>query len=143
VSPRRLYVAGLDAALHGAGLPYGYTVTVWASGQMLIVHHGTPGTAAVFAYAGGAALAYGLLRLSTNGASSEIDASELAADEHLVRNGAIHIASIAAAIGAVTLLALVPTAVVWPLGGLCATVVYLGGTAVVMALRERERRRGA
>jgi hypothetical protein len=79
---------------------------------MLIVHHGTPGTAAVSAYAGGAALAYGLLRLSTKGARPEIDASQLAADEHLVRNGAIHIASIAAAIGSVTLLALLPTAVV-------------------------------
>jgi hypothetical protein len=40
-----------------------------------------------------------------------------------------------AAVGAVALLALIGTWLVWPLGAFTATVVYMGGTSVAMAIR--------
>ena len=107
---RSISVAGLDAALHGAGLPYGYTVTVWSSGQLLIADTGRRG--------GGLS------------------------DSHVVRTGAMHVTSMAAAIGAVAFLALIPAGIAWLLGGFAATVLYLGGTGIVLGLRERENRRG-
>lgn len=48
----------VENTLHGAGLPYGYTITVWSSGQVLVHTHGSPGIGYVFLLAAGAALAY-------------------------------------------------------------------------------------
>jgi hypothetical protein len=135
---RGLYLRGLDAALQGAGLPYGYTVTVWASGQVLIDQHGKPGVGWVLAFGMSAATAFGTLKLTSRGADPRTSASQLAADPRAVRTGAVHVATIAGAIGAVALLALGGTVLVWPLGGFVATTVYLGGTGFAMALRERE-----
>jgi hypothetical protein len=133
---RHQYMRGLDAALHGAALPYGYTVTIWASGQVMIDRHGKPGVASALAVALGAATAFGLLKLGGRAVEPGTSASQLAADRHAVRTGMIHVTVIAAAIAAVALIALIPTAVVWPLGALAATGVYLSGTGFVLGLRE-------
>ncbi len=140
---RRQYIRGLDAALHGASLPYGYTVTIWASGQVLIDSHGKPGVASALGVALGAAAAFGMLKLSGRGVEPGTSASQLAADRNAVRTGAIHVAAIAAAVGAVALIALIPTAVVWPLGALTATGMYLAGTGFALGLRKLEQADGA
>ncbi|HEY1524309.1 MAG TPA: hypothetical protein VGF70_14965 [Solirubrobacteraceae bacterium] len=44
----RRYVAAPGTVLRGSALPYGYTVTVWTSGIMLVRHRGLPSTAQVF-----------------------------------------------------------------------------------------------
>jgi hypothetical protein len=139
VLSRSLYESGLDAALHGAGLPYGYTLTVWASGQVMIDGHGKPGVASALAVVLGAAAAFGALKFGVRGADPDTSASQLAADPHVVRTGVIHVTTIAAAFGAVALIALIPTAVVWPLGALAATGIYLAGTGFALGLRELEQ----
>ena len=53
------YLRALETALHGAGLPYGYAVTVWSTGAVLIGAHGTPSVGRVFLFAAGAASASG------------------------------------------------------------------------------------
>ena len=55
-----------------------------------------------------------------------------------MQTGVIHVATIAAAVGAVALIALIGSGVVWPLGGFLATLVYLFGSGVGMALHERK-----
>ena len=72
---------------------------------------------------------------------STVSPSQLASDQHAFRTGAIHVLTIVAAVGAVALTALIDAWVVWPLGGFVATLVYFVGTAVAMALHERDEQR--
>lgn len=53
------YLRALETALHGAGLPYGYAVTVWSTGAALISARGPPSVGHLFLFAAGAAGAYG------------------------------------------------------------------------------------
>ncbi|MGA9401027.1 hypothetical protein [Haladaptatus sp.] len=46
---------------------YGYTLSIWGGGGLLLSQFGTPSTAEVFAYVGGAIVAFGLLALLTFG----------------------------------------------------------------------------
>lgn len=131
------YRAGLDTALHGAGLPYGYTVTIWGSGQLLIHAHGPPGVALILLFVAGAAAAYGLLKVAAHGASAAPQL-QLSGSPRLLRAGAIHLGAIGSALGAAALVALISSGVAWPLGGFAATAVYLGVSAVEMARFERE-----
>ncbi len=50
----------LETARHGAGLPYGYAITVWSTGAVLIDAHGPPSVGRVCLAAAGAASVYGL-----------------------------------------------------------------------------------
>jgi hypothetical protein len=129
---------GIDASLEGAGLPYGYTLTIWGSGQIAIVEYGTPTVAMVFGLVVGAAAAFGVLKLASHGVHSTVSPSQLASDQHAIRTGVIHVATIAAAVGAAALVALIGAWVVWPLAGFVATLVYFVGTAAAMALHERD-----
>lgn len=131
------YRAGLDAALHGVGLPYGYTVTIWGTGQVLIHDHGKPSIGLILLFVAGAAAAYGLLTVATHGAAPAPQL-QLEGSPHLLRAGALQLAAIGGALGAAALLGLVSSAVAWPLGGFAATLVYLGVAAVELANRERE-----
>ena len=136
VNPMRRdeYVRGLQAALRGVALPYGYTVTVWSSGQQLIHARGTPQVWAIFLFAAGAGAAFGTLRTLTPDA---VDAAEqpLGARPHFLRATVIQLAAIAAAIGAAGLVGLIPSPIAWPLGGFAATGLYLAGVAVELGLR--------
>jgi len=53
------YLRALETALHGAGLPYGYAITVWSTGAVLIGAHRPPSLGRVYLFAAGAASAYG------------------------------------------------------------------------------------
>lgn len=46
---------------------YGYTLSIWGGGGLLLSQFGTPSAAEVFAYVGGAIVAFGLLALFTFG----------------------------------------------------------------------------
>jgi hypothetical protein len=129
------YPGAVDAVLRGAAVPYGYTLTVWASGEVMIDKLGKPGVGSVFGVVVAAAAAFGLLRLVSRDAGPTVDASELAAGCDALRTGIVHVATMVAAVGAVALLALIGTWLVWPLGAFTATVVYMGGTSVAMAIR--------
>ena len=131
------YLRALDTALHGAGLPYGYAITVWSTGTTLTGAQGTPALASVFLFAAGAAAAYGSLRLLTKHA--EGDAQKLLTrSPHLVRAGFLHVAAIGLAIAAAALIAQIPSGLTWPLASLAATLVYFGVSSVEMTLLERE-----
>ncbi|MDQ4131109.1 MAG: hypothetical protein M3133_08995 [Actinomycetota bacterium] len=130
------YLRALETALHGAGLPYGYSVTVWASGAALIGARGMPKVWSVFLFAAGAAAAYGLLRFLTRRAEGEAQ-SQLTRSPHLARAGVIHVAAIGASVGAAALIAQIPGGAAWALASFAQTLLYLGISPVEMALLER------
>jgi hypothetical protein len=121
------YADQLDSTLQGASVPYGYTLTVWCSGQFLSDLRGQPKLVLVPLFAAGAALAYGLLRwLAGRAGPTQGDGGS----PHPLRALLAQVASMGAAIGAVAAVGQIPSGLDWALGGFVATAVYLSGTAL-------------
>jgi len=131
------YLSGLHSAVDRAGVPYGYTVTIWTSGQVLIISRGTPPTLLLPAFAGGAALGY--LSLATLiGRSGDGREPVARGGLRVASDVAMQLAAIMVAIGAVALVGEAPDGVAWPAGGFVATIVYLCGTAAAFAIRRAD-----
>ena len=123
------YTAGLGSTLQGATVPYGYTLTVWCSGQFLTDLRGQPRLLLVLGFVIGASGAFALLRWMAH------EPMHLAGRPHVLLGALVQVAAIGAAVGAVAALAQIPSGIDWPLGGFAATAVYLTGTAASVALR--------
>lgn len=134
----RGYLRALETALHGAGLPYGYAITVWSTGAVLVSAQGRPSIGGVFLFAAGATSAYGGLRFLTEATEGEAG-TQLTRSPHLIRAGAIHVAAIALAIGAAALIARIESIVAWHLATFAATLLYLGVSSIEKALLDLER----
>ena len=118
-----------------AGLPYGYTVTMWSSGQVLIHFHGTPSLGLVALFAAGALLGYGLLQLATGPPDAASDL-QLGASPNWLRGGAIQALAVAATLVTVAMAGwLLPPALSWISGGMATVLGYLGVTGVEYALQ--------
>jgi hypothetical protein len=128
------YLAALHSAVDRAGVPYGYTVTVWTSGQVLIISRGTPPALLLPAFAGGATLGY-LLLAGLIGRSSDGRQPVTRGGLRAASAVATQLAAIMVAVGAVALVSEAPEDVAWPAGGFVATIVYLCGTATAIAIR--------
>jgi hypothetical protein len=126
-----LLAAGLDTALDRASLPYGYTVTIWSSGQVLIDLRGTPSAWLAPSYALGALCGFGLLKLVARRAGSS-------GDDRLAGSRAwawvVQFATIAASVGVVALVGRIQSGFVWSAGGFLATTVYLAGMAAMTVI---------
>lgn len=131
------YLRALETALHGAGLPYGYAITVWSSGVLLTRAQGAPSVGRVFLFAIGAATAYGGLRFLTRATEGEAG-TQLTRSPTLLRAGLIHITAIGLAIGSAALISRLGSALAWALATFAATLLYLGVSSVETALVERE-----
>jgi hypothetical protein len=83
--------------------PYGYTISIWSSGAVLMHSHGTPGVADVFAFLAGALTGFGLLALFSRGAVTTMESLDHAPDRVLA--GAMHWLAAGAAVGTVALVA--------------------------------------
>jgi hypothetical protein len=126
------YLRGVDAALRGAALPYGYTLTVWGTGAALTHLHGDPNVGELLLFAAGAAAAYGMLKIvSHRPGGSERD---LAGSPHVFRAGLIHVGGIGLGIGAAALIARIGSGVAWPLATFASTSVYMAVTSIEIAL---------
>jgi hypothetical protein len=124
----------MRSAVVGTALPYGYTVTIFSSGQAVTHAHGVPSVPEVLLFSTGAAAAYGFLRWGVRGVSGV--ARQLGESPRLVRAGALQLAAILAAILAAALLARLPEVPAWPAAAFAATLAYLGIVSVELALLE-------
>jgi hypothetical protein len=131
------YFKALQTALHGAGVPYGYAVSVWSTGSALVGEHGVPATLEMYLFAVGATTAYGGLRLLTWETGGEAD-KPLTKSPHLFRAGVVHLVAIGAAITCALLLAQIDSFVAWPLASFIATALYLGISSIEVATVERD-----
>jgi hypothetical protein len=129
---RNRYLAALQSALDRAGVPYGYTITIWTSGQVLADERGTPPIWLLPAFAAGAVAGYGVIALLL--ANHSRDVAPEGAPARLARATVIQILAIALAIGAVALVGAAPEPVAWPIAGFAATTVYLTGIALALAI---------
>src|SRR3954464_12655583 len=118
---RRDYPARVDGVLRGAALPYGYTLTTWCCGEMLVEQRGMPAAWMAITYVAGALAAFGALKLGARGSDPATNALQIADDQHVLRAGVTHVGAIAAAVGAVWLIGHIDAGADWPAGGFAAT----------------------
>jgi len=98
---------------------------------VLIHFRGTPNVGDVFGFAAGALAGFTLIGLVVH---SRLRATEEAhSPTELVLTGVLHWFAIGTALGAVALIAQIPSWVAWPLAMFAATTVYLRGASLQLA----------
>jgi hypothetical protein len=131
--------APLGTIVAASAAPYGYTVTLWSSGAVLLRSHGAPHVGDVFAFAAGALAAFSLMALLARGALARMESVDDAADR--VWAGALNWFAVGAAVGAVALLAEIHGREAWPLGSFAATALYILAASLqltVVATRRKQ-----
>lgn len=119
--------------------PYGYTISIWSSGAVLMRIHGIPQIAEVFAFMGGALIGFALMSVLAQGGLSRLEFLDHPPDRVLA--GAMNGLAVGAAVGAVALIAELDGLVAWPLGSFAATTIYLLGASAQLAFVTIRRRR--
>jgi hypothetical protein len=137
---RQAYRAGLRSAVDTAALPYGYTVSMWSSGQVLIHFHGTPSLGLVALFAGGALVGFAFLRTAIAGRDAQ-PARQLTGGPRWARGGGIQALAVAVTLATVAVAgSLLTPALSWAAGGLATVVCYLGVTSLEYAFQARAAR---
>lgn len=131
------FFRAVETSVGGAGLPYGYAITVWSTGAALIGQHEKASTLAIFLFAAGAAAGYGILKALTWNTNREAE-TPLAKSPRPLRAGVMHVCAIGLAISAALAAARIPGVSSWFLASFLATVVYLSGSSVEVALVDDE-----
>ncbi len=134
--PLRLYRRGLAATAAQVALPYGYTLSIWSSGELVRRYHSPPSTAEIFLFILGAAAAYAVLRIA--GGEIERDTSGTGKG-HILRAGVIHVVAIFGGAGVGAALAHVSAPAAWPLTACGATAAYLSVVAIEQAFEVRRK----
>jgi hypothetical protein len=111
--------------------PYGYTVTIWTSGGVLIHSRGAPSSIEALLFMLGAVSGYASVGIVSFGSAG---ARALTVNPPAIWAG-FHVIGIGMAIGAATLVAEgVDGTAAWPLGGFAVTAIYLLVLAAQLAL---------
>ena len=130
------YIRALETAIQGAGLPYGYAITVWATGSALVGERGMPRVTNIFLFAAGAAAAYGGLRLLLTWRMGGEAETPLTRSPNPIRAGVVHLAAIGLAITSAVFIARIEGGAPWTLAPFAATLLYLTVSSVEVALVE-------
>lgn len=135
--PDTPFLRAIETSVRGAGLPYGYAITVWSTGSALTSEHGDATPAAIFLFVAGAASAYGVLKTVTWNTPREAE-KPLTRSPHPLRAGFMHVLAIALAATAALAIVQVPGGTPWFLAPFVATLVYLSGSSVEVGLVESD-----
>jgi hypothetical protein len=130
--------AALATIVAASAAPYGYTVTLWSSGAVLMGSHGVPNVAEVFAFLAGALAGFGLMALVAHGSLGQ---AGLLDDADRVLAGTLHVMAVGGAVGAVALLAQIHSWEAWPLSAFAATALYLLMASLELTIVAIRRRR--
>lgn len=98
---RRTLRAAFGTMVAASAAPYGYTVTVWSSGAVLMHSHGTPNVGDVFVFIAGALIGFALMSLVGQGALARMESLDHAGDRVLA--GTLHWLAVGGAVGSVAL----------------------------------------
>jgi hypothetical protein len=130
------YARGLHASARGNAPAYGYSVTITATFGILSVVANSPRVTEIFAFAGGAVVAFALVEAVASGGFKHRLEDEPSQVKAL--GGSISVLSVGAALSlALTVGLLLGGFVAWPLGSFSATLVYLLAFALEISLAER------
>ena len=128
------YLRGLHASARG-NAAYGYSVTITASFGLLSVAAGTPTAPEIFAFAGGAVLAFAAVEAWVSGGFRHGLRDE--PSEVKALGGSISVFSVGMALlAALSAGSLIGGFLAWPLGSFLATLLYLLLFALEIGLAE-------
>jgi hypothetical protein len=113
----------LESTLVGAAGPYGYTITLWSSGALLVRAHGLPRLPEVLALRAGAVSAFLLMAVVVQHLRPD-RAHRLHPHDRAIA-GALNWFAIGCAVGSVALLATIRSWVAWPASSFAATLLYM------------------
>ena len=119
------YRMRLRTTLGSSAAPYGYTLSTWTTGAVLINAHGVPDALAALTFMFGAVPGFAFVgALTFGGVTRHFDRDH---GETPLMWGSFHFLSVALAIGAATLVTYLVESffVAWPLGGFLGTTIYL------------------
>jgi hypothetical protein len=134
-SPVPTLRAALGTIVAASAAPYGYTISIWSSGAVLMHGHGVPTVAEVFAFLAGALTGFGAMALAAQGAVARMESLDHPPDRVLA--GAMHWLAAGAAVGAAALIAEIHAWEAWPLASFAATSTYILGASVQLAVVSR------
>ena len=129
---RGVLAASLGTVVAASAVPYGYTVSIWSSGAVLMHRLGTPNVLDVFLFVVGALIGFVALGLLAHGSLSRAELP--APGSERVHVGMLHWFAVGAAVGTVALLAEIPGRAAWGLGSFAATSLYMLGASLQLAL---------
>lgn len=115
--------------------PFGYTLTIWGSGALLIHFRGTPGVANVFLFIAGALAGFSFFGLAAGRLLERRGALDDARARLLA--GLVGWLAAGVALGGTALVAQVRGGVAWPLAALVSTVLYLALESLQLGLAAR------
>ena len=119
----RRYRSDLRSVVGSSATAYGYTLTVWSSGMILSHAYGPPSPPLIFAFFGGAVLAFAVVGALAFGG---VTARPGGGYSRAALWGSFHLLSVGLAVGATWLIsAYAPSFPGWPLGAFAATALYL------------------
>jgi hypothetical protein len=141
-STQRRYKRGLHASVRNNASAYGFSVTITASFGLLTSALGTPTALEIFAFAGGAVVAFALVEFVVSWGYRQ----DLEDEPSNVKDvgSSVSVLSVGLALaGAYVVGRLLEGLVAWPVGSFVATAVYLFLFGVELGLIEHlSRRRG-
>jgi hypothetical protein len=127
--------AALALTLQASAVPYGYTLTIWSTGAVLIAALGAPPVSGVMSFTAGAVSAYWLLS-----ALSDKDFDHAPPSRQEYRSlGRLHWLPITFSIGLAALFARVAHWWAWPVTSFAATSIYVLAASSHLALIGRTR----
>lgn len=130
------YRNGLRKAVGTSAGPYGYTLTIWTSGAVLVHAHGVPDTLEAILFAFGAVFAFALVGTLAFRRGPDL---RVRATSHPVLWGSFHFIPVAASIAAAGLIAhFIDVTIAFPLAGFAATAIYLTCVAAQIAFLEEQ-----
>ncbi|GAA4941753.1 hypothetical protein GCM10023224_24870 [Streptomonospora halophila] len=134
---RGLYLRELRLALRNNSGAYGYSVMITGTLAVLTAVNRSPQVGQVFLFLLGAVLSFAAVEvLATRVFTKPMNEDE--ATKVIALGSSLNFASIAVAVGAAALVALVlPSTLSWTAGGFVASLVYLLTAAVEMAVARR------
>jgi hypothetical protein len=137
----RGFLRWLPLVVERAGIPYGYTLTIWSAGALCIRRFGLPNLADVFLFAVGGTIGYALLALGTRRGRQPAPPAAAAAGAQLpgpLWENIVALPAIAVAAGVSVLVpGAGPNFLVVPL---IATMTYLAGLAALVSLTAAAQR---
>jgi hypothetical protein len=133
---RDRYRHSLRKAVGTSAGPYGYTLTIWTTGAVLIHARGVPSTLEALLFMFGAVMAFAGVGAIAFRAAPSVHGK---ATSHPVLWGSFHFVPVAASIGAATLVAhFITGTAAWPMAGLTGTALYLTFVAAQIMFFEEQ-----
>jgi hypothetical protein len=118
--------------ISASAAPYGYTLTIWSTGALLIHYRQAPTVAEIFMVIAGAIGAFAGLWLL--GRPTVEQAGQLRSAEVRARAGSFDLFAVGLAAGAGALIAMVPGWSAWPLAAFGVTGTYLLAASCQLAV---------